>query len=122
MILQILKHVYDDHVITTFFIYRMRLVQRYLKGGIRAVLVVLYSTIDFGVVCTYDLLARLDFDFGYEVDLVPSLFNPRAARILATVMLSQCYTPTKEKRRFLYFNHLSKEFLEQMIPHLKALI
>ena len=39
-----------------------------------------------------------------------------------TVMLSQCYTPSKEKRRFLYFNHLSKEFLELMIPHLKALI
>ena len=37
-------------------------------------------------------------------------------------MLSQCYTPSKEKKRFLYFNHLSKEFLEQMIPHLKALI
>ena len=42
--------------------------------------------------------------------------------ILCTVMLSQCYTPSKEKRRFLYFNHLSKEFLEEMIPHLKALI
>ena len=28
----------------------------------------------------------------------------------------------REERRFLYFNHLSKEFLEQMIPHLKALI
>ena len=27
-----------------------------------------------------------------------------------------------EERCFLYFNHLSKEFLEQMIPHLKALI
>ena len=26
------------------------------------------------------------------------------------------------ERRFLYFNHLSKEVLEQMIPHLKALI
>ena len=39
-----------------------------------------------------------------------------------TVMLSQCYTPSKEKRCFLYFNHLSKELLEQWIPHLKALI
>ena len=29
---------------------------------------------------------------------------------------------SREERRFLYFNHLSKEFLEQMIPHLKALI
>ena len=41
---------------------------------------------------------------------------------LVTVMLSQCYTPSKEKRRILYFTDLSKEFLEQMIPHLKALI
>ena len=30
--------------------------------------------------------------------------------------------PRREERRFLYFNHLSTEFLEQMIPHLKALI
>ena len=37
-------------------------------------------------------------------------------------MPSQCYTSSKEKTRFLYFNHLFKEFLEQMIPHLKALI
>ena len=29
---------------------------------------------------------------------------------------------SREERRFLYFNHLSKEFLEQMIPLLKALI
>ena len=43
-------------------------------------------------------------------------------RLVHTVMLIQCYTPSKEKIRFLYFNHLSKEFLEQMIPHLKALI
>ena len=43
-------------------------------------------------------------------------------RYVNTVMLSQCYTPSKEKRRVLYFNHLSKEFLELMIPHLKALI
>ena len=39
-----------------------------------------------------------------------------------TVSEHQCHTPSKEERRFLYFNHLSKEFLEQMIPHLKALI
>ena len=37
-------------------------------------------------------------------------------------MPNECYTPSREERRFLYFNHLSKEFLEQMIPHLKALI
>ena len=29
---------------------------------------------------------------------------------------------SRVERRFLYFNHLSKEVLEQMIPHLKALI
>ena len=39
-----------------------------------------------------------------------------------TVSEHQCHTPSREERRFLYFNHLSKEFLEQMIPHLKALI
>ena len=40
----------------------------------------------------------------------------------STVSEHQSHTPSREKRRFLYFNHLSKEFLEQMIPHLKALI
>ena len=39
-----------------------------------------------------------------------------------TVSEHQYHTPSREERRFLYFNHLSKEFLEQMIPHLKALI
>ena len=39
-----------------------------------------------------------------------------------TVVPNECYTPSIEKRRFLYFNHLFKSFLEQMIPHLKALI
>ena len=39
-----------------------------------------------------------------------------------TVSEHQSHTPSREKRHFLYFNHLSKEFLEQMIPHLKALI
>ena len=32
------------------------------------------------------------------------------------------HTPSREERRFLNFNHLSKDFLEQMIPHLKPLI
>ena len=41
---------------------------------------------------------------------------------LHTVSEYQYHTPSREERRFLYFNHLSKEFLEQMIPHLKALI
>ena len=39
-----------------------------------------------------------------------------------TVSEHQSHTPSREERHFLYFNHLSKEFLEQMIPHLKALI
>ena len=39
-----------------------------------------------------------------------------------TVSEYQYHTPSREERSFLYFNHLSKEFLEQMIPHLKALI
>ena len=37
-----------------------------------------------------------------------------------TVSEYQYHTPSREERRFLYFNHLSKEFLEQMIPHLKC--
>ena len=40
----------------------------------------------------------------------------------STVSEYQYHTPSREERRFLYFNHLSKVFLEQMIPHLKALI
>ena len=46
----------------------------------------------------------------------------QGATLAHTVSERQCHTPIKEKRRFLYFNHLSKEFLEQMTPHLKALI
>ena len=41
---------------------------------------------------------------------------------LRTVSEHQSHTPSREKRHFLHFNHLSKEFLVQMIPHLKALI
>ena len=41
-------------------------------------------------------------------------------RAFPTVSEHQYHTPSKEKRRFLYFSHLSKAFLEQMIPHLKA--
>ena len=37
-----------------------------------------------------------------------------------TVLADWDETLTQEERRFLYFNHLSQEFLEQMIPHLKA--
>ena len=39
-----------------------------------------------------------------------------------TVPTIPVFTKHSKERRFLYFNHLSKEFLEQMIPHLKALI
>ena len=41
---------------------------------------------------------------------------------VSTVAPRLLHTPSREERRFLNFNHLSKEFLEQMIPHLKALI
>ena len=37
-----------------------------------------------------------------------------------TVVALNKYTLSREERRFLNFNHLTKEFLEQMIPHLKA--
>ena len=40
----------------------------------------------------------------------------------ATVLTTPVLTKHSKERCFLYFNHLSKEFLEQMIPHLKALI
>ena len=30
-----------------------------------------------------------------------------------TVAEHQCHTPSREERRFLYFNHLSKEFLNE---------
>ena len=39
-----------------------------------------------------------------------------------TVPTTPVLTKHSKERRFLYFNHLSKEFLEQMIPQLKALI
>ena len=39
-----------------------------------------------------------------------------------TAVTRKVHTPSREERRFLYFNHLSKEFQEQMIPHLKDLI
>ena len=41
---------------------------------------------------------------------------------LSTVPTTPVLTRHSKERRFLYFNHLSKEFLEQMIPHIKALI
>ena len=43
-------------------------------------------------------------------------------QLLPTAVTRKVHTPRREERRFFYFNHLSKEFLEQMIPHLKALI
>ena len=39
-----------------------------------------------------------------------------------TVPFKKIHFPSKEKRRFLYFNHIPKEFLELMMFHLKALI
>ena len=39
-----------------------------------------------------------------------------------TVSEYQYHTPSGEERCFLYFNHLFKEFMEQMIPHSIALI
>ena len=41
---------------------------------------------------------------------------------IPTAVTRKVHTPSQEERRFLYSKHLSKEFLEQMIPHLKALI
>ena len=54
----------------------------------------------------------------------PKLFPPLLFSFMKvhTVSEYQYHTPSREERHFLYFNHLSKEFLEQMIPHLKALI
>ena len=49
--------------------------------------------------------------------------NPLSINVMKyTVSEYQYHTPSREERRLLYFNHLSKEFLEQMISHLKALI
>ena len=39
-----------------------------------------------------------------------------------TVAPRLLHTPSREERRFLNLNPLTKKFLEQMIPHLKALI
>ena len=44
------------------------------------------------------------------------------SKLEITVACSKTGLFGREERRFLYFNHLLKEFLEQMIPHLKALI
>ena len=41
---------------------------------------------------------------------------------LRTVVPRLLHTPSREETHFLYSNHLCIEFLEQMIPHLKALI
>ena len=58
--------------------------------------------------------------------IVPLVFKPNLQIVILnlqnTVSEHQSHTPSREERHFLYFNHLSKEFLEQMIPHLKALI
>ena len=73
------------------------------------------------VILKYKLTTSTDFATqgkigcaGYVVTQKDNVWN--------TVSKHQYDTPIREERRFLYFNHLSKEFLEQMIPHLKALI
>ena len=66
---------------------------------------------------------KLPFTIGFTITIFIFIsILDCEPKIPDTVMLCQCYTPSKEKRRFLYFNHHSKEFLEKMIPHLKALI
>ena len=51
-----------------------------------------------------------------------TLARTSAIYVVLTMAIISVLTPVREERRFLYFNHLSKEFLEKMIPHLKALI
>ena len=51
-----------------------------------------------------------------------SIILESSTQFTGTVAEHQCHTPSRDERRFLYSNHLPKEFLEQMIPHLKALI
>ena len=50
------------------------------------------------------------------------LYSLYKSLFAGTVAPRLLHTPSREKRRFLNLNHLTKEFLEQMIPHLKALI
>ena len=49
-------------------------------------------------------------------------FTAAEDNFVSTAVTRKVHTPSREERRFLYFNHLSQEFLEQMIPHLKDLI
>ena len=65
----------------------------------------------------------------YNTQCSPGFFNPNQKvhglfqfYKAVTVPTTPVLTKHSKKRRFLYFNHLSKEFLEQMIPHFKALI
>ena len=57
-----------------------------------------------------------------SLELAISNIELRIDEWLYTVSEHQYDTSSREEKRFLYFNHLSKEFLEQMIPHLKALV
>ena len=59
--------------------------------------------------------------FCFEQNNLRYLRSVAVVNVL-TVSENQCHTPSREKRPFLNFNNLYKEFLEQMIPHLKALI
>ena len=51
-----------------------------------------------------------------EYPLFPVISTP------LTVAPRLLHTPSREERRFLDFNHLTKGFLEHMISHLRALI
>ena len=65
-------------------------------------------------------------NYGFMSNQIQNLLSSLQSVVLNfsehTVSEHQSHTPSREKRHFLYFNHLSKEFLVQMIPHLKALI
>ena len=68
------------------------------------------------------MVKLLDLGKPGNVFLVLLLGHDCKAGTSYTVVALNEYTLSREERCFLYFNHLSKEFLEQMIPHLKALI
>ena len=57
-----------------------------------------------------------------QIQMGVGQYENEATPLRTTVTPRLLHTPSREERRFLNFNHLSKEFLDQMIPHLKALI
>ena len=80
----------------------------------------------FGICSTASTLQILIWVMGNHDQIlqkIPARRHPKTVlKKGGTVAPRLLHTPSREKRRFLNFNHLSKEFLEQMIPHLKALI